>query len=601
MNKNITWPIIVVLIIILAHGYLLFSSQRIADKSAFSFLHLNSTQQLEKHYQDNYGPLYRQFQSIKAMTPAQCMIIFPPMKGEALRVGNAGLASFFLFPRHLVYAGDRNISNYKGPIYRMTVNNQEVSVVRLKESAEGFVQADVEDFTQLQMSWVRAVHVFIRFLSIILCGALFLLWCRKKWALGQLALNSILVGIVFNVFLQLLSNLLGYALTGFYADAVLLVFALGGAIQLARNKASISMMKSVSVIEQLCLFVVGIVFAFLFVKAYNTPIMAWDACAIWGAKAKAFFAFGDLRAIFNYGAHPQYPPLLTVFMGQMGIGGEGVVQLIAPLMYLCLYLIIADELRNLGLNRLMQILLPVVLLLVPIFAAYALRTESVLVLAVFLTKALMLLSKYKDKGDIADFKLLILVLCGLVMVRLEGYVYALLIIIPLIKMAGERGLPRRLLFLIVVPFLMVLMWALLCVANSSVSWSGFLIKALGAGRVAVQVGPNFLNPSYMVETAIHFFSSFLNLSAYGVIPLLFIVILLFRPRNLLRSAWVEVNFLAVIILGMLGFMVFVAPLGGREEPLLDSLLRYNMIFIPIMFIALLKEFRCFFNAGGFRC
>ncbi len=600
MAKKIIAPVIAVLLIILAHGYLFFTSQPISDGSVFSFLYLNSAQQLEKHYQDNYGPLYKQFQSIKAMTPAQSMIIFPPMKGEALRVANAGLASFFLFPRHLVYSNDPAIRNYEGPLYRMQVDNQEISVFLLKEPAPDFVKADVKDFTQLGMSGSRAVHVFVKFLSIVLSGALLVLWCGHQWTWGQLFLNSMLAGIVLNVFLHLFSNALGFTLAGFWEDIVLLVLACGGAVQLAKRKICGCLLKPSSIIEKLCLSCVVIFFIFLFVKAYKTPIMTWDACAIWGAKAKAFFAFGDLREIFNYGAHPQYPPLLTVFMGQMGIGGEGVVQLISSLLYLCFYLIIVEELRSLGLSRLLQLLLPWVLLLVPIVAAYALRNESVLVLSIFLTKALILLSKYKDKGDVADYKLLVVVLCGLVMVRLEGYAYALLIIIPAVKMAIGRGVPRRLLFLMLVPLLMILIWAFICISNSSVALSGFLIKALGAGQVAAQVGVNFLNPNYMAETTVAFVASFVNVSAYGAIPLLILLLLVVRGRGLWRSAAVEMNFLMLAIPGMLSFMVFIAPLGGREE-LLTSLLRYNMIFIPIMFIVLAKELSLYLNSRGHQC
>ncbi len=577
-------------------------------KSFFSSLPLGFTQQLKNYH----GELYQQISFIKKTTPSDSLVVLPlPTKDEFIRLGNLGWSSYFLFPRIPVHESDPRIKLYKGSVYRVKLKNFEYgnsfleesklngtfSIVLLRKGDEGHFGRRIQDFTEITPTLSNLFYASVKLTILLLAGMLFVLWCGGEETIWELLSSSLLAGMVLNTVLHLGSSLAGFSLSERYETIMLGLLAVFGIILFFKKKVLINEIKfQKSLTGSAPFFLVGFFFLVLILKSYHTPIMTDDACAIWGAKAKAFFAFHDLRKLFYFGSRPQYPPLLPIFMAQLGVGGEPAAKLVFPLFSLCLYQIMFQELRHMNFSSAAKKVLPLVVLTTPIFFLESFIGHADLALAVFLTKSLILLSHLRQRNETRDWKLLCLMLCGLILVRPEGYVYVALISL----MAWMNGLfgkmKTKLSVLIIVPWFLFLFWLTLFNQSFQGSWFSVFSGGTESGRHLIFKSiPLLLDPVCLAKTAFYFFISTTQPMFHGVLPILLFFWILLKPKRLLQLYPVQIYFLMGAAIVLFFFALFIFPLWGYKHLFIYGLPRYSTVYLPTVLLVIAKELEICFH------
>ncbi len=575
-------------------------------KSFFSSLSLGFTQQFENHY----GELYQQISFIKETTPPDSLVVLPPGKGEFIWLGYLGWSSYFLFPRIPVHESDPRVKFHQGPVYWVKLKgfeygnsfleesklNETFSIVLLRKANEAHFGRHIRDFTEIKPTSSNLFYAFVKLTILLLAGMLLVLWCGGEETIWNLLSSSLLAGMVLNTVLHLGSSFAGFSISEHCETIVLGLLAVSGVILFFKKQVLINGIKfQKSLTGRTPFFLVGFFFIVLILKSYHTPIMTNDACAIWGAKAKAFFAFHDLRKLFYFGARPQYPPLLPIFMAQLGVGGESAVSLASPLFSLCLYQIMLQELTHTNLSPAAKKVLPLVLLTTPIFFLHSFIGYANLILSVFLTKSLILLAQLRQRNEPRDWKLLCLMLCGLILVRPEGYVYVALISL-IAWMNGIFGkMKTKLSVLILVPWFLFLFWLILFNQSFKGSWFCVFSGGTESGWHLFKSIPLLLDPAYLVKTAFYFVVSAIQPMFHGVLPIFFIFWVLLKPKRLLRLYPVQIYFLMSASIVLFFFALFIFPLWGYKQLFIDGLPRYSMVCLPTVFLVIAKELEIYFH------
>ncbi len=549
-----------------------------------------------------WGDFYRQISWIKDITPQDSLIIIPPeititRGGQIALVTNLShkwLSEYFMFPRLAAHEGDPLIRSHEGPVYRVRMGgfhyqgeylqedrfDPHLSLLLLRERLkETKPPPALTDFTEIEFNPLRFLAALFKLFLIVLSGTYFVsrYFGERSW-LGFIS-ASFLTGTVLSAAICILAGFAGVKFTETFQYGSLFLLSLPGFFSI--KKWSFDHLPHWG-----GTLIVLIFFGVLFLKNILSPIAGWDACAVYGAKAKAIFALHNLDGLRAWGAVPHYPPLLSILMAQMAMGGEGAVNILFPLFSLCLYAILHDEITDTRFPSFLKMLLPLLIFTSPVFFYFSLLGYPNLALAVFVTKALIIVSRTIKRGTSEGWFAAALILSGAVLLRPDGIYYWLsMSILGWMGVVGKKGEWRYLLYLLT-PLFCILLWKIYCHFRMHIE-EDVLVKY---SAMAFEHLANTLSITNLKMFFVLLFKFTLLPSLWwGVVPTLFAILFLFRRREILKKHPAECAFLATAFVGISVFSFFISPAWGMEFLFETGFTRYAMVLIPTMLIVLLKE------------
>jgi len=597
LKKNLF--IAIILLIATAHVsiFACLNSENLGN--FFDWISLSKDEQLK----EAWGEYYEQFSFIKDITPKDSFIVLPP-RGRAGLLGQGSLSIYFIFPRIIAGEGDKKIIWHNGPVYRVDIKwfkytgkflkkyffDKGFSLLLLRERT-GLPKTRLTDFTMISPNFFNTGAALIKLFLIFASGLYITLRHFKERSLLGTAATSFLVGIIFMSVLYIFFSLIGIVFTETLQFLILGLLSVPGILLIKRKKHNIFSFRNISSGNKLSLVIVFAFFTLIFLKSFFTPIATWDACAIWGARAKAIFALHTIRGSNLWGAHPQYPPLLPILMSQIAIGGERIVKLIFPVLALCLYINIYDEIRDTRFSEPLKRFLPILLFATPLFFTHSLIAYANLALAVFITKAVTIFSRALKKNETNLWLPLAIILCGVVLVRPEGNWYLLCAVLLGCLWFYIQKKPILYLGYFLIPICCSLLWAIeykVILGGSFVSlvfgtpvFRKYLLfsEIMRPFTWANLNEVNFLLVKYAT-----------NFKFWGLIPASFVLICLLRARHIIKRYLPEISFMLLAFMAFSVYMYYRAPLWGSVQEFFAIVFnREFMPFISIMFIVLLKE------------
>ena len=151
----------------------------------------------------------------------------------------------------------------------------------------------------------------------------------------------------------------------------------------------------------------------------SSPLLQWDAIAIWAGKARGFVVAGSLDGIVA-GARPDYPIGLPILMaGGLDFGGEPGLKLIGPLFATALAAIVLGSMERRGFS-LVGMLTSTAIFLVPVVLSYAAVAYADLPMSAVYVASAIYLIEYLHSRDRGFFWLSALLLGAAALVRLEA-------------------------------------------------------------------------------------------------------------------------------------------------------------------------------------
>ncbi len=546
----------------------------------------------EEQLNRGYGPFYSWVSFIKATTPQNSLIILPPMH-QFPTIGNKGLCDYFLFPRLTAYENEERVRLHRGPVYRVQMAEFDYSgrFIRQFTLDKNFSlllvqertpenQTRVNDFSQTHGTFSNTSLAWIKLFLIFMSGCWIVSKHFSERSLLSFVTTSFLVGSTVMGICYVVLSLLGIQFTELLQFSFLAVSSTLGMFLLVRNRSSIRSIGPKSLPDKLAVVIVGCFFGLLFLKSVLTPMVAWDALAIWGIKAKVIFAFHDLRGLNFWGAHPQYPPLFPILMSQMAIGGEKMIHLVPPLFAFCLYAIIYDETRQTRFPPMLKAIIPLGIFF-SIFFEHAFIGYANLALAVFATKAIAVLSRLSKDGAARGWFSLAVLLSGLVLIRPDGdaYFYGIAAA-AFLWVFFHQGKTDRL-FYLMIPLACSLLWKIHSVWINQVPWPRALWGPIAIRSVLQQWDPG--------PVMLPFVKAVLDPASWGMIPLVLGLLYLFQGPALIKKYSWESLFLAYGFVCIFLFLCFQWPSSGIVFLFESGVPRYLMTLTPLMFIILLKE------------
>jgi len=597
-DKRIHILIHIIILLTAAQWFLVIEHESKKIRGFFSWIMLPKEEKLSH----SWGTYYKWVSFIREKTPGDSLIILPPQSAKFPAIGNAGLCDYFIFPRFGATEIDRKIPFHTGPIYRVNMDgfeynktyleqyilNEDFSLLLLKERQEK-APSHLTDFTRIKGTFANILLALLKLLFIIASGIYIVLnYSSERSYLGFLT-TSFLVGVTISAILYVLLSLIGINFTEPLQFVFLALLSTPSILLLIKRKSLINFSQTNHPYSILSYLVLGSFFCLLFLKSMSTPIITWDACAIWAIKAKAIFAFHNLKGYQLWGAFPNYPPLLPIVMSQMAIGGESIVKLIFPLLALCLYANIYDEILQTGYSPPLKIILPIMIFTAPLLLIHSTIAYANFALTVFVTKSLTILAKllkhHTEKGWLA----LSIILSGMLLLRPDGQAYFFyIVVLAFLWIRFQRHGFKNLLYLLI-PALSIFLWKLY-LPTSKILGYGQIDYALLKENLAKI---NLLDLKVFIVTLIRYS---LDPRYWGLIPASFILLCLFRKNHLIKRYFPECFFILIGFLG-LSFFPFLYPVLSYRRPFrwrIDHYFttgfpRYIMALLPIMFIIILKE------------
>jgi len=569
-------PIILVLLLIDIHLYFFIQGNFENLKTFFNYQAVPK----EKYYTLAWGEYYKSASVIKETTPADSLIILPSQNSTFVKRGIFALCSYFIFPRVAVYENSKKIPFYNGPVYRIHMeplkyNGFSLSLLRGGNNKN---RSRLIDYSDIKSTYLNSALALLKLLLIIMSGLFIALKCfQEQTPLGLFA-TSFLAGTTMVTVFYIFFSLMGINFTELFQFIFLGALSIPGIIFMTKYKGLINYFKNKQshTYSKQGFIIVGLFFFLIFLKSFSTAPLAVDALSVWGVKAKAIFAFGNLKELNNYGAHPWYPPLLPILMSQVAMGGEKMVKLIFPLFAICLYVNIYEEILNTKLKPIFKVTLPLLLFTTTVFLENSLEACADLALAVFVTKAITILPKLLNEQSYKRWLSLSLVLCGLVLVRPDGYAYFFYIaLLVWLWSCFKNRNPRNLLYLLI-PLAIGLFWKL---------YSKFIFDASGNDIMVTPI----INVSRFNLIIKYFTKHLLSPAHFGMIIISFILVCLFKRRNIIKRYFLEFLFIIMAIVGLILFYYYVTPFWDIQYLISGRFIRYFIILIPIIFIILLKE------------
>lgn len=548
-----------------------------------------------------YGPFYSWVSFIKTTTPKNSLIILPPAP-QFPTIGNKGLCDYFLFPRLTAHENEERIRLHQGPVYRVQMAgfdysrrfirqfklDKKFSLLLVQEGTPKN-QMRVNDSSQTHGTFSNTLLAWIKLFLIFTSGGWMVSKCFSECSFLGFATTSFLVGGTVMGVCYVALSLLGIQFTELLQFLFLIVLSIPAIFLLIRNRNSICFLGPKSSSDQLAAVIVTSFFGLLCLKSVLTPMVAWDALAIWGIKAKVIFAFHGLRGLKFWGAHPQYPPLFPILMSEMAIGGEKMTHLVSPLFAFCLYAIIYDEIRQTRFPPVLKAIIPLGIFL-SIFFEHAFIGYANLALAVFAMKALLVLSRlFKDDTARGWFSLAVL-LSGLVLIRPDGDFYfygiAAAAFLWVFFHQGKRGR----LFYLMIPLACSLLWKIHSIWINQVPWPRSFW-----GPIAIRSVLQRWDPGPVI---LPFVKAVPDPASWGMIPLVLGLLYLVKGVALIKKYPWESLFLAYGFICIFLFLCFQWPSSGIAFLFESGVPRYLMTLIPLMFIILLKEADAFLFGIG---
>jgi hypothetical protein len=571
-----------------------------------------------------WGEYYGHMAFIRAHTPDDSLIILPPQIREFNRIGNRGLTDYFVFPRQTAHENSPELADYPGPIYRVKLigfatPGPALSVFRMPAGGyqeqvldAGFSllllrerqaqpEAARKDFLDIRPRLSTTLLAIGKLGLIVFAGVPLVsrVFALRTWP-GFFA-SSFLLGGSFSAILFLLFSFVGLRATEVWQFGTLLLLSSpGGLLFTARRMRDLRGTERVTVP---CIFAIllTVFFGFLLLlKGVCTPILDWDACAIWGMKARTIFAFQDLHTIKVWGAWPEYPPLVPILMAQLAVGGEALAKVVFPLFAFCLHAVLYEALATSPLPLWARIVVPNFLLLASLFFEHAYIAYANLALAVYVTWGFVLLARWLYRGQEEACLPAALAFCGVVLARPDGEVYL-----------GYAGILSALWLFFQRRRLSGLWWLVLPIATWSV-WKLFYLLFLQDPEAFSLLGVDpqgqllaklmmmtTLDWAAVSESAWYFVRYIFMPSYWGALPLLFATLVALKPRQAFRRYPLESLFL---LFGMGGLAVLSLYLGayywGNEYYYTITFVRLYMVLVPLMYLVLLLELGALVSQQG---
>jgi hypothetical protein len=589
-------------------------------RSFFAAMRLSREAQLLARWHE----YYEHTTFIRAYTPADSLIILPPQTGRFGRIGNRGLTDYFIFPRRTAHEDSPGVADYPGPVYRVKMARFETpgpalsvfmipaggyqeqrldagfSLLRLRER-QAPQEVAGRDFLDIRPRLSTTLLAGGKLGLIVLAGVPVVsrLFALQTWP-GFLA-SSFLLGSSLSTMLFLLLGFVGLRANELWQFGMLLLLAIPGCTLLTSRR--VRDVRGTQRVTVPCVFAILLtvsLFSVLLLKSVCTPILNWDACAIWGMKARAIFAFQDLRAIKFWGAWPEYPPLVSILMSQLALGGEALAEVVFPLFAFCLYAVLYEALSTSPFPVWARIALPDLLLLAPLFFEHAYIAYANLALAVYVTWGFVLLARWLYSGREEYCLPAALAFCGVVLSRPDGEVYlgyagflsALWLLLQRRRLSG--------LWLFVLPVATSIMWKLFYTLflKSPEAYSLFGVASQGQLLAKLMVMTT-LDWKGVSESAWYFVRYALKPSYWGALPPLFVTLMALNPRQTFRQYPLESLFL---LFGVGGLAVLSLYLGsyrwGNSHYYPVTFVRLYMVLVPLMYLVVLSELGALVSRRG---
>lgn len=554
-DKRIHVLVYIIILLTAAQWFLIIKQHPEKIKGFFSRIMLSKEEKLSH----SWGRYYKWVSFIRDKTPEDSLIILPPRSDKFRAIANAGLCDYFIFPRFGAHENDRKIVFHTGPMYRVNMPgfeykekylkqytlNEDFSLLLLKQG-EKKALLHLSDFTRIKGTFGNIFLALLKLLFIFTSGIyLVSKYSSERSYLGFLT-TSFLVGVTISAIFYTLLSLIGINFTEPLQFVFLGMLSTPSIILLIKRKSFINFPQYNHPYNSLSYVIVGLFFCLLFLKSTFTPIITWDASAIWAIKAKAIFAFHNLKGYQLWGAHKNYPPLLPILMSQMAIGGESIVKLIFPLLALCLYANIYDEIIQIRYSPSLKIILPILIFTSPLFFTHSTIAYANFALTVFVTKSLTILSKLLKHDTKKGWLPLSIILCGVLLVRPDGQAYFFyIVLLTFVWICFQRHSFKKLLYLLI-PALSIFLWKLY-LPTSKILGYGQIDYLLLKGYLA---NINWLNFKAFIISLIKYS---LHPRFWGIIPALFIFLCLFRRTHIIKRYFPECFF---ILIGFLRLSFF---------------------------------------------
>lgn len=427
-----------------------------------------------------WGDFYKQMQFINKVTPEDSLIIFPRPESfsDDTKLRHAKLAQCFLFPRRGVDIGVREILSHRGPVYRIVIpgfdhEEPHLGEYRLDDHFRLWLLREragppaglVRDFRRMRITIPMRMGALVKFFLIMLVGTGGVALYFSERSHLSFFTTSFLLGTALDALGYVLLSLARISLTEPVQFLYLGVLSLLSFLVLLRTGRWKDLFGQRRIFSRGGVLIVGLWFGLLFLKGLTSPIQGRDACGIWAAKAQALFAFHDLRVLGFWGANLgfNYPPLLPIVMSQMALGGEGMVNVLFPFFALCLYATLRDEIEDTKFSAFMKAVLPLAIFGSPFFFRHSLQAYANLPLAVFVTKAITVLSSALREQTRRAWLALAMILCGVVFVRPDGSFYLIVLMAVAFLASWFKGQKLTYGICFSIPLGCMFLWDLYCV------------------------------------------------------------------------------------------------------------------------------------------
>lgn len=538
---------------------------------------------------------------IKKATPLDSLIVIPDLDRHkqysvTRRIGSVEICDYFLFPRQTAYLDEDKAALFLGPVYAVRVQNtygyagpvlkrydlnQEfsLSLIRDRRNNESSLLSAAKAAPAQRSSGLPVVFKLV----LLSLSGVFIVLFEKRQRRVELFSDSFLAGVtVFSVF-YIVASFLGLLITpaweaGFFICAISL-----GLIMFARFKENIIRVPAVD--NKYFLFggVVVLFFAAMFVISLQVPLGRWDYWAIWGLKARAIEVFNSLEGLKYWGRKIFYPPLVPLLFGVIAGLNAVAIKLVTMLFVIILYFIIQREIAKTTESIIIKLIVPLLLFTTNVFAEHSMWGYANIVLAVFVSRAVFLAGDLMRGSVSKGWLLLAVLLCGAALARPEGILYCLLLTGLIFVGYIKKNVSFGSLWPLLLPYLIFGIWCgyvFYILANGHITYRKMDIPEVGFGG----------GYSYYISSAAVFLKHMLSYTRWGLIPVLFILLLAWQPKRLLRDRFIELCFVVISSLGLLLFSFYVADKWGGPEFYSDTgLVRYFMTLVPIMFVVAFEQ------------
>jgi hypothetical protein len=241
----------------------------------------------------------------------------------------------------------------------------------------------------------------------------------------------------------------------------------------------------------------------------------------------------------------------------------------------------------------LKIISPLFIFLSGIFFEHSIITYANIALTVFVTKAVVILLRLSEENTPKRWVSMAVILCGVVMVRIDGYAYFFNIALLSFIFICIRNRSFKEMLYLSIPFACVLIWQFyyrFFLYGSWFSQNQFSSGILGSypfslARLASEIN----NWPTLKIVSIGMAKGLLNTDFFGIMNLYFIAILLFRAHNIIVRHGVAAWFIVIGLIELFIFSVYILPLWGAELLFTFCTPRYYMTLVPIIFMTVLKE------------